>query len=151
MGGLPHTRSAAAALAVALGLAVSTVSHSALAQEPAECRNPGSHSQSQMNHCAAARYELADKELNRVYRLVRNGARALDREYAEMGPNYTGAENALIQSQRGWIAYRDGTCTLAGFEARGGTMEPLLVSGCMRQLTELRTNELRRMLKDFMR
>ena len=48
-----------------------------------------------------------------------------------------------LPAQRGWIAYRDGQCELAGFEARGGSMEPMLVSGCLADLTRKRTKELK--------
>ena len=53
------------------------------------------------------------------------------------------ADGALRAAQRAWIGYRDGQCTLVGFEARGGTMEPMLVSGCKATLTRARTKELR--------
>ena len=49
-----------------------------------------------------------------------------------------GADKALLAAQRAWIAYRDSQCELAGFEARGGSMEPMLVSGCLADLTRKR-------------
>ena len=61
---------------------------------------------------------------------------------AELSDDLKGAEKALLAGQRGWIAYRDGQCDLAGFEARGGSMEPMLVSGCLADLTRKRTQEL---------
>ena len=51
--------------------------------------------------------------------------------------------DGMGQGQRGWIAYRDGQCELYGFEARGGSMEPMLVSGCKADMTRARTKELR--------
>jgi uncharacterized protein YecT (DUF1311 family) len=93
-----------------------------------------------MNHCADRDYQAADAELNRVYRKVRAAIRATDKDYAS--DVLKGAEAALVGAQRGWIAYRDGQCTLAGFEARGGSMEPMLVSMCLADLTRRRTAEL---------
>jgi uncharacterized protein YecT (DUF1311 family) len=40
-------------------------------------------------------------------------------------------------------AYRDAQCEAAGFQARGGTMEPMLVAGCIADITEVRTKELK--------
>jgi uncharacterized protein YecT (DUF1311 family) len=48
-----------------------------------------------------------------------------------------------VTAQRTWIAYRDAQCEAAGFQARGGTMEPMLVAGCIADITEVRTKELK--------
>jgi urease subunit alpha len=50
-----------------------------------------------------------------------------------------GAEKALVTAQRAWIAYRDAECEARGFQARGGTMEPMLVAGCIADVTDART------------
>ena len=92
-----------------------------------------------MNICAYKDYEAADAELNAVWKEARTAAKDLD---AELSEDLKGAEKALLAGQRGWIAYRDGQCELAGFEARGGSMEPMLVSGCLADLTRKRTKEL---------
>ncbi len=64
----------------------------------------------------------------------------MDKQY---DANMQGADAALLAGQRGWIAYRDGHCELAGWEAHGGSMEPMLVSGCLERLTRERTKQLR--------
>jgi uncharacterized protein YecT (DUF1311 family) len=56
-----------------------------------------------------------------------------------------GAEKALLKAQRAWIDYRDGQCEAEGFQARGGTMEPMLVAGCIANLTDQRTKELKQL------
>ena len=38
---------------------------------------------------------------------------------------------------------RDASCDYEGFQARGGTMEPMLVAMCLARLTEERTKQLR--------
>jgi uncharacterized protein YecT (DUF1311 family) len=48
------------------------------------------------------------------------------------------AAQALVAAQRGWIAYRDGLWDLAGLEARGGSVEPMLVSACLADLMRKR-------------
>jgi uncharacterized protein YecT (DUF1311 family) len=106
--------------------------------EEIDCSN--AMAQLEMNHCAWKDFEAADAELNAVWKEARAAAKAMDAEFEEP---MKGAEKALIAGQRGWIAYRDGQCELAGWEAHGGTMEPMLVSGCMAELTRARTKELK--------
>ena len=108
------------------------------AQDEIDCEN--AMAQQDMNACAAKDYEAADAELNAVWKEARGGAKDLDAEFSQ---ELKGAEDALVAAQRGWIAYRDGQCDLAGFEARGGSMEPMLVSGCLADLTRKRTKELK--------
>ncbi|MEM9028617.1 MAG: lysozyme inhibitor LprI family protein [Pseudomonadota bacterium] len=130
-----------------LTIAIIGASAPAGAQDKANCNDP--QSQSAMNRCAAEAFDAADRKLNSVYKRVRAHARDLDDEHRDLDPKYVGAEKALVEGQRGWIAYRDGHCTLHGFEARGGSMEPMLVSGCMANLTRIRTKELREVLKAY--
>ncbi|WP_411035686.1 lysozyme inhibitor LprI family protein [Shinella sp. BYT-45] len=99
--------------------------------------------QSDLNICAHREYEAADAELNTVYKKAMDAARAMDEELKDLGEHYVGAVDALKRAQRSWIGYRDGQCELAGFEARGGSMEPMLVSGCLADLTRKRTAELK--------
>ncbi|MEI2300631.1 lysozyme inhibitor LprI family protein [Ensifer sp. MJa1] len=127
-------RLAALALALALPLAP------AQAQD-VDCQN--AVTQMDMNICANKDYEAADAELNKVYKQALAATKAQDKELAQIDANYVGAEDALKKAQRAWIGYRDGQCELSGFEARGGSMEPMLVSGCLTELTRSRTKELR--------
>jgi uncharacterized protein YecT (DUF1311 family) len=111
----------------------------AAAQDEPNCKNP--ETQFDMNACEELDYEAADKELNAVWKEARARAEKIDEEQWE--ESLRGAVKALVAGQRGWIAYRDGQCELHGFEARGGSMEPMLVSGCKAELTRARTKELR--------
>ena len=110
----------------------------AAAEDEVDCTN--AMAQQDMNHCAYLDYEAADAELNAVWGDARTAARELD---AELGDDLKGADKAVLAGQRSWIAYRDSQCELAGFEARGGSMEPMLVSGRLADLTRKRTKELR--------
>ena len=129
-------RSCAAALALLLAAAVP-----AAAQDDVDCNNQ--MAQQVMNICAARDYEAADTEMNAVWKQARTVAKDLD---AELSVDLKGADKALLAAQRGWIAYRDGQCEVAGFEARGGSMEPMLVSGCLADLTRKRTQELKQFI-----
>lgn len=111
----------------------------AAAKDTVNCAE--AQAQQDMNICAQMDYEKADAELNAVWKDALAAAKALDAE--EPDASRRGAAAALLAAQRGWIAYRDGTCTLAGWEAHGGSMEPMLVSGCLATTTQARTKELR--------
>ena len=54
-----------------------------------------------------------------------------------------GEEASLREAQRAWVTFRDAHCRLQSFEARGGSMQPMLLSQCKAYLTELRTEQLR--------
>ncbi|WP_077960009.1 lysozyme inhibitor LprI family protein [Ensifer adhaerens] len=101
--------------------------------------------QPDLNACAYREYEAADVELNAVYKRAMTAAQNVDKELegAEIG-----AVEALKKAQRGWVAYRDGQCELAGFQARGGQAESMLVSGCLAELTQKRTAELNEFLEN---
>jgi uncharacterized protein YecT (DUF1311 family) len=115
------------------------------AQDPQpNCTDP--QTQTEMNHCAAVDFERADAELNTEYRRSIAAAQAADREgasYRIEGDTRPGEEATLREAQRAWVAFRDANCRLEGYEARGGTMEPMLYSGCLATLTRARTAELR--------
>ncbi|MBX3577690.1 MAG: DUF1311 domain-containing protein [Rhizobiaceae bacterium] len=123
----------------ALLLAVLLLPSGAVLAQGLDCDT--AQTQSEMNICAAEDYRQADAGLNAVWKRAREAAKALDDAQPE--ESLKGADKALLAAQRGWIAYRDGQCELAGFEARGGSMEPMLVSGCLAAQTRARTSELR--------
>jgi uncharacterized protein YecT (DUF1311 family) len=110
----------------------------AAAEDDIDCVN--TMAQQDMNICAERDFEAADAGLNAMWKDARAAAKADD---AEQPDDLKGADEALVAAQRGWLTYRDGQCKLAGFEARGGSMEPMLVSGCMADLTRRRTEELK--------
>jgi uncharacterized protein YecT (DUF1311 family) len=131
------------ALAAALALASAGV---ALAQEepPLDCAN--AMTQADMNQCSYMDFEKADTELNAVYKDAMKSAVEADKQAAEMDPAYVGAVKALKKAQRAWIDYRDGHCDGVGYEAVGGSMQSMLISGCQARLTEHRTKELRELV-----
>ncbi|OAP43336.1 hypothetical protein AU381_27500 [Sinorhizobium glycinis] len=120
---------------------------SAFAQEQPEVDCQKAVTQMDLNICADQEYQAADAELNKIYREAIAAMQETDKELGAIDVAYVGAVEALKKAQRAWIGYRDGQCELAGFEARGGSMEPMLVSGCLAELTRKRTAELKELLE----
>ncbi|CCM76197.1 lysozyme inhibitor LprI family protein [Rhizobium mesoamericanum] len=105
--------------------------------EDLDCNNPVT--QADMTACERARQETADKALNAQYKITRAALATLDKDLGADG----GAEKALVKAQRAWMDFRDAECEVTGFQARGGTMEPMLVAGCIAGLTDQRTKQLK--------
>jgi uncharacterized protein YecT (DUF1311 family) len=101
--------------------------------------------QMEMNWCAGQDYEAADKELNAQWALTRAAMKARDADWAQLGSadKRVGWAASLLEAQRGWLRYRDAHCALEGYEARGGSLEPLLILTCRARLTRARTQELK--------
>lgn len=132
--------------ALALLLVFGAGAAPAAGPDDVDCSN--AMTQSDMTACSQQDYETADVALNAAYRKTMARAQAMDKDLADLGDAMVGAVEALKTAQRAWIAYRDGQCALAGFEARGGSMEPMLVAGCLADLTTKRTDELNTALAD---
>jgi uncharacterized protein YecT (DUF1311 family) len=110
----------------------------AIAQDdPPDCANQ--MDQSTMTRCAGIDFEKADAELNRIWPDLKKDAQDGDAEAFEGNGGYL---DALMASQRAWLAYRDAECAWQGFEARGGSMEPMLVNACLAEKTTARIKEL---------
>lgn len=109
--------------------------------------------QSDMNICAQREYLEADTELNAQWRKTREHMRRSDTNAQDhIDPardDRSGYFETLLTAQRAWIAYRDAHCRSEGYYARGGSLEPLLVSTCKTQLTRQRTQQLRELTEGF--
>jgi len=123
-------------LALAGGMA--TASGIFAQEEKTDCKNP--QTQMEMTSCEQDRYGEADKALNAQWKATRAAAAATDKDLDESD---RGAEKALLTAQRAWISYRDAQCEAEGFQARGGSMEPMLVAGCLANMSDNRTKELK--------
>jgi uncharacterized protein YecT (DUF1311 family) len=87
-------------------------------------------SQMGMNQCEGEAFDRADKALNAQWAKI----------MADQGAK---EENQLwLDSQRAWLKYRDSYCRAAAYSSLGGSIYPMLVSGCMADLTRRRTQEL---------
>lgn len=131
------------AMVQTIGL-VLIVAFPALAQEEPDVDCANATAQPDLNTCAYQEYRAADSELNKVYKQAMTAVQNIDEE---LDGADVGAVEALKKAQRAWITYRDGQCELAGFQARGGQAEPMLISGCLAELTQKRTGELQEFLE----
>jgi uncharacterized protein YecT (DUF1311 family) len=82
--------------------------------------------QTDINRCAQARYETADKELNAAWRAL---------------PDVK--KTSLRGEERAWIARRDADCKAEAAENEGGSIYPTVYFGCMEQKTRERMKALR--------
>jgi len=88
-------------------------------------------SQTGMNICADADYKAADAKLNQTYgRIIKRLSG--DRDTTKL----------LQASQRAWIAFRDAECSFQTSASREGSIHPMEVAICLRNLTEERTKAL---------
>ncbi len=96
-----------------------------------------------MNMCAYQAFERADAAMNAQWRLtmaaMKEADRTIDRSY-DRQPTHA---ETLLAAQRAWLTFRDQHCLGESFTARGGSMAPMLVSGCQASLTEARTRQLK--------
>ena len=105
--------------------------------------------QVEMNYCAGKDYEVADVALNAQYKqtvvVLKARDKDIDRSYDTQPTHY----EALLAAQRAWLTYRDQHCLGESFAARGGSMAPMLHSGCMARLTKARTAELQALVEEY--
>lgn len=104
-----------------------------------DCEN--ATTQMEMTYCAEQDFAEADEQLNAQYKLTRDAMKNWDSETE--GLNLGSAADALLASQRAWLAFRDAQCAFHGYQARGGTMEPMLIYGCQAELSRQRTRQLK--------
>lgn len=98
--------------------------------------------QQEMNWCAAQEFEKADAALNAQWKKTSAAMKQRDAEIDRSYDERPGYFDTLLAAQRAWLTYRDQHCASEGYWARGGSMEPLLVSTCKTKLTEERTQQL---------
>ena len=99
--------------------------------------------QQEMNLCANRDFERADAEMNAQYRIMVAAMREADKEVDRKFDNQPLYYDTLLAAQRAWLTFRDQHCLLASFESRGGSMQPMLESGCKAELTRARTKQLK--------
>ncbi len=88
-----------------------------------------------MSECVSAENEFQDARLNNAYKKV-------------MGRLPDDQKTALRDTQRSWIKYRDEKCKLAGKKFDDGTMESVISSECIMQMTAERSKEIEDMIED---
>ena len=96
-----------------------------------------------MTICASREYEQADAALNAQWTLTAAAMRERDAASQELRDKRPGYFEMLLAAQRAWLRYRDAHCSVEGFYARGGSLEPMLMATCKAKLTRQRTGQLR--------
>jgi uncharacterized protein YecT (DUF1311 family) len=97
----------------------------ALAAAPARAQT-----QLEMNQGAAGDAAKADRELNAVYQTLWS--------------RYTPQSRALLlKAQRSWLKYRDDHCAFVASGSEGGSIQPMIYSMCIGEMTAARVKELR--------
>ncbi|AMS40401.1 lysozyme inhibitor LprI family protein [Aminobacter aminovorans] len=89
-----------------------------------------------MNICAAQDYAASDAKLNVAYGDIMK----------RLSDN-AGARKLLQDSQRAWIAFRDAECKFASSGVEGGSVQPMIHSGCLQGLIDARVTQLGSYLK----
>ncbi|MEN9370908.1 MAG: hypothetical protein RI952_1773 [Bacteroidota bacterium] len=92
--------------------------------------------QAEMNQTAAQGYYKADAELNKVYKVLMS---KLDEK----------GKASLIKAENDWIKYRDSHCNFEASFYEGGSMQPMIYSGCLESVTMDRIKELKEAIKEF--
>ena len=92
--------------------------------------------QTGMNICAASDYAASDAKLNSAYG-----------EIMKRLSDNADARKLLQDSQRAWIAFRDAECKFASSGAEGGSIYPMVYSGCQQGITDARVAQLGAYLK----
>jgi uncharacterized protein YecT (DUF1311 family) len=120
----------------------------ALAADPeVDCENP--MAQPELNACAYQEYERADAALNAQWKRTAAKMKEQDRGFDRTYDKRPGYYDTLLAAQRAWLAYRDQHCATEGYAMRGGSAEPMVISGCMANLTEARTEQLKALIEEY--
>jgi len=89
-----------------------------------------------LNACADQAFRKADEELNAVYKKLQS--RKMDD--AQAG-------KLLIAAERAWVAFRDAECEFDAADSIGGSIYPMIYSGCLERLTKARIEQFDRYLR----
>ena len=100
--------------------------------------NPCEMEQNQhnMNLCAQQEYAKADAELNKTWKQL---LLLLDERQ----------KATLREMEKAWIKLRDQHCELQSSVWEGGSMQPMIQFGCLREFTEQRTQQLQDLVETF--
>ena len=141
-----HATRLAMRIAACLG-AMLVAQAGAAAPAAGKCAN--AQTQLEMNLCAAADAKAADAALNRQWAVTAAIMRRQDKAGSTPKDGRPGYYAALLEAQRAWIRFRDLECRVAGFAMRGGSAEPMAISGCLAEVTQARTKQLRDMAANY--
>lgn len=96
-----------------------------------DCKNAST--QMELNICAGQDFQRSDALLNQAYK----------QKMAQLSPEQ---QTKFKAAQRSWIVYRDKDCDFMSSGVEGGSVQPMIYSGCLQQKTEQRTKEINAIL-----
>ncbi len=115
------------------------------ATAPVDCAK--AITQMDLNRCAGEGFAAADAALNAQWEVTAADMRERDDLTRGLQDGRPGYFEQLLAAQRAWLAFRDAHCASAGYAARGGSMESMLVSMCRAELTRQRTRQLQDLIE----
>ena len=83
-----------------------------------------------MNECADKSYEKSDAELNALYKLIKQRLK-----------DDTDTTKLLVAAQRAWVGFRNAECKFSTLALSGGSVYPVIYSGCVDRLTRKRIDD----------
>ncbi len=92
--------------------------------------------QLEMNTQAFQDYEKADAKMTLLYKKVL-------KTFIEETP-----KKLFIEAQRAWIKYKEAHCKSVANDYEGGSMKPMIYSGCLMAITQQRTKQLQEYLNE---
>jgi uncharacterized protein YecT (DUF1311 family) len=99
----------------------------------------------------ACQKEMTQTDLNLCYDKARQAADAeLGRRYGQLLARLAGspkAKDLLREAERAWIRYRDADCAFVASGTAGGSAQPMVLAGCVADMTRQRIDRLGSQLK----
>ena len=104
---------------------------------------PDAKSQLDLNECYANLYQSADTQLNATYNNIvgfmkKNLLVAQQEKNTALITHNETSLTKLLAAQRAWLAYRDANCDSVKFQYEGGSIQPMIWSQCMADVTQQR-------------
>ncbi|QDY40872.1 DUF1311 domain-containing protein [Candidatus Pantoea soli] len=100
-------------------------------------------SDAEINACYSLDKTNAENKLNNEYSEAK---KRINKEYSSSSSDMENYNKILIESQRGWLKYRDGQCELESYLAEKGTItHDTLYNRCIARIDEARTSQLKSM------
>jgi uncharacterized protein YecT (DUF1311 family) len=111
----------------------SAATPSPIAQQQPNCNN--AQTNIEIKECIRLRYEAADRRLNDVYKQLLS---KLSREERSL----------LSEAQKGWIQLKENNCEFEVYGSRGRTGYRGFLNECLERMTQQRTAELEKYLRE---
>ena len=119
--------------AIALTFFIQAAQATVATESKADCQD--AMTQTAMNICSSEAYQAEDALLNQNYKALRAKLSIGERE-------------ELKHVQLTWLKYRDLHCAFESARYEGGSIYPLIISGCLHRLTQQRNSVLDDMLME---